>query len=311
MLSPLRSRTQERAQHNASNKPNVQSKLLSKIIADDVKTTTNNNELREEINTAAMNTVKECVRRLNHYLLPHISKKKIFDLTIFPIGSVAERTKVGQADEFDYLLVLKPNTDHAVFELDSDNLPVTSVKNHIRSYCKVRSRKDHHSRFILDGQFTDPETGYLKADELYKSFRSIVQEVVKWFEYVIEQSGPALSLYCSHPLAPEQHIKVDLCLALETTIPEANQCLWKNDSAILLPRHLLPSEELPHWNFTQCHVICSGQLWKLSVCAAEIEHMKYINATNAEMITVYKALKVAYNDCFSYPLSSICNYGPI
>ena len=238
-------------------------------------------------------TVDKCIAHLKEYFLPLITSGDVFDLVKVPIGSVPEGTSTGQDQEFDFLLVLtQKHPNVRVFTLESDRLPVTSLNYNVRSYCKIRSCADIEGGFVLNGDFTDPSTGHFKADDIYNKFVQVTKQWVFSHQCsTVKQNGPAISFFCSHSKS-EHFIKVDLCLALETTIADANQCLAENDSAILLPRHLLPSEEFPHRNFTQCHVICSGQLWKLSVYTAEIEHMKHINSRFPEMITVYKALKV-------------------
>ena len=106
-------------------------------------------------------TVRSCVQHLKRTLVPLVCEKDILDFSVVPIGSIAEGTKIGKSDEFDFLLVLRQENEYqCLFELECDRLKVTSQNDNVRSYCKVVSRKNHKGEFILNGPSTDPITGH-------------------------------------------------------------------------------------------------------------------------------------------------------
>ena len=252
--------------------------LMDKLIQHTVRTEGNVNEEELELLESAVGKI---VRDLKVSLKDAFHQRfgDVFEVNIVESGSVAERTKVGQANEFDFLFELKNKNNKQPFNLRGfeDELGASS-----KSICIVQM----HDEFAADCELLD-ESGFLSSAAMFKLFRKTIEE--HFVRGKITQRGPSINAYfrCD---GISSFIKVDMCLALHITEQSIQNCLIKNGSC--LQNH----EGLD----TDYHVICSNAFWKMSVCCAEKAYLRM--KLGKQWAYIYRCLKVNKSTpyvCFS------------
>ena len=250
-------------------------KLIEVVAEEDGKVHVDRHTLND-IEGRVLETVNEFIARLQE--MPEFDKH--FRVSQQRSGSFGDDTKVKDAEEHDYLITLRPRDNLTLFLTPCD-VPATSMTFKVRSCCYVT---------IEDGT-DDWSHKELDPAVFYADFYQCLMEMLKSdadSQPKIKQHGPAVSFFLTHP-STDNLIKVDLCLAIEVSVSDVTKCLVANGSNFILPEN----EKVDKSGLDgDCHVVCFGQLWKISACAAERKYMLGMRDHDPEMTTLYRAMKV-------------------
>ena len=200
-----------------------------------------------------------------------------FDVSFVASGSVTEGTKVEDVEEFDYRVEITPRSDDVISVIPRE-IPVTNEVNKVKSCCQLVVNNEHMNRSLANFTVTTEGMSLLDPKKVYTHFYELIRRN-KGQQAKILQNGPAISFYCPYN---GSLIKVDLCLALKTKIRNVRACFSLH----------FPTMHPAIKDVDECHVICSGQLWKISLCGAEKKYIEYLVNTNKQFLPMYKALKV-------------------
>ena len=219
-----------------------------------------------------------------------------FDFRIVAIGSVAENTKVLDANEYDFLLVLSPR-NQLQLSLEPQAIPATGKTYNVKSACNVQVRNICYTMNNIPDctyEAEDPTRTLMNPNAMYQYFEEFIETGLEKLCQSrempeIKQSGPAFSFYLHND---NEFIKIDICLALEVHRSEVVKCLKANGSGLRLP-----SVEKIVWE-DKCYVVCFRQFWKISVCNFEIQLFNYWGKFYSNLVTMYKALKVMFSYIF-------------
>ena len=236
-----------------------------------------------------------------------------FDASLVPTGSRVEGTSTSPDSDYDFLVVLK------TFDLFGNSKPgfhegkqmlvqlevpkrltssaIDAAAPKYVSYYRLSppAQRDHNLGSGMSRETrTASASGAIHFDS--KDFLSTFKEKLKAVvtdDCQLEGKGPAVSIYLQ---ANGQLTKVDLSLAIEVTresIPTDPDIRKSTDGNIEKIARAAYKEifSVSRQN-EKYYFIASGEWWKLSVCAQELQYFVDLENENHVTKDVYKGLKV-------------------
>ena len=242
-------------------------------------------EIRKEKKVQYEDIVKKHIQDFNQCFENNAEFKTQFDIRFKLSGSMADGTKVGDALEFDYLVVLTPKNSLA---LKLEHRQLDSTSTNVKSACTVCG-------VCTDGPVDGKcwmRNNTLSASMVYEQFSTLIKEALPDAKLI--QHGPSQSFYCTTDT--ENLMKVDLSLVLEVDRTEAESCLMKAGSELILP-----DIEGHQWS-DKCYVLCSGGFWKITVCKYEREYIQH----SGKCIILHLNLRVMLVKYYTWQLLLHC-----
>ena len=205
------------------------------------------------------------------YLTSHQAEDIFRNGEFTPCGSVADKTKVGRYDEFDFQYLIT---------LDG----YRSVRQH-----HPRTRPGVGDSVTGSGKkcfYHLVETGsgdQLQADEIQQRFQAAIRQAISGMdiEYTVKKAGPAVKLVVVHPLCSKHPIRIDITLGIRADV----SYVFRRGELTPLALELLEKTQL------MCHFVAATDYWK--ICFLNTEHaiMKTI-CSDSIMRSCFRIIKV-------------------